>query len=70
LYCTEKGDENITTLENMEKLKDVINIQADIIYRLVASIENSKATGCGVVDEKLSEEMMEAAGKMLELAGL
>lgn len=56
------------TLEAMEELKNIIKLQADIIYNLAEQTEHSKTTGCCIVDNT-SRDIFKAAEKLERVAG-
>lgn len=55
------------TLEAMEELKNIIKLQADIIYNLAEQTEHSKTTGCCIVDNT-SRDIFKAAEKLERVA--
>ena len=52
----------------MEELKNIIKLQADIIYNLAEQTEHSKTTGCCIVDNT-SKDIFKAAEKLKKIAG-
>lgn len=56
------------TLEIMEELKNIIKLQADIIYNLAEQTEHSKTTGCCIADNT-SRDIFKAAEKLEKIAG-
>lgn len=56
------------TLEIVDELKNIIKMQADIIYSLAEQTEHSKTTGCCIVDNT-SRDIFKAAEKLERVAG-
>ncbi len=61
-----KGAE-VGTLEIMEELKNIIKLQADIIYNLAEQTEHCKTAGCCIVDNA-SGDILKAAEKLERIA--
>lgn len=53
----------MTTLGVMERLKEVIKQQSDIIYDMALEMERSKETGCYITDDVV-KKIIEVAEKM------
>lgn len=64
---TMKGGLEVGTLEIVDELKNIIKMQADIIYNLAEQTEHSKTTGCCIVDNT-SEDIFKAAEKLERVA--